>query len=250
MLVPGAGHFMLGRWPISFCLAACFAILVVCFWPLRLLRFYGGILVLFASWIALVVYATCSAQLSRSAQNGARASRWWFLGTLPVSLVVRSLSGGALTRASGFRSFEVPSTAMEPTILRGDHIITDIFEFRPRGPRRPEVIVFKKDGIFFLKRVIAVGGDTVEGKNKAIFVNGSLLNESYIQHTQPIFAENEWMDNFGPTTIPAGKYFVLGDNRDVSLDSRSRDFGLVDESTIIGKALYVFRSERQGANIR
>jgi signal peptidase I len=166
MLVPGAGHFMLGRWPISFCLAACFAILVVCFWPLRLLRFYGGILVLFASWIALVVYATFSAQLSRSAQNGARASRWWFLGTLPVSLVVRSLSGGALTRASGFRSFEVPSTAMEPTILRGDHIITDIFEFRPRGPRRPEVIVFKKDGIFFLKRVIAVGGDTVEGKTK------------------------------------------------------------------------------------
>lgn len=240
---------MLGRWPMGFCLMACFAMLLACFWPLRLLRFYAGFLGLFAAWIALFLYATCNAQLSRDRQNR-RPSLWWFLVTIPLGFIALSLSGGAVTRASGFRSFETPSTAMEPTILHGDHFVTDIFEFRSRHPRRPEVIIFKKDGTFFLKRVIAVGGDTVEGRNRAIFVNGSLLNESYIQHIQPPFPETAWMDNFGPTTIPQGQYFVLGDNRDESLDSRSPDVGLVDESKIVGKALYVFSSERQGKNIR
>ena len=223
--------------------------LLACFWPLRLLRFYGGFMGLYATWVILFLYATCSAQLSRNQQK-TRPSASWLLVTIPVALVALSLSGAAVTRASGFRSFETPSTAMEPTIQRGDHFVTDVFAFRSRRPRRPEVIIFKKDGIFYLKRVIAVGGDTVEGQNNTVFVNGSLLNEAYTQHIRQTFPGNEWMENFGPTKIPVGKYFVLGDNRDESLDSRSPDFGLVDESAIIGKALYIFSSDRQGANIR
>jgi len=57
------------------------------------------------------------------------------------------------------------------------------------------------------------------------------------------------MNNFGPLIIPAGEYFVMGDNRDVSLDSRSTEFGLVPTSAIVGAPLYVFRTDRQGRNI-
>jgi len=249
-VLPGVGHLLVHRWQTGFCLIACYAMLLVCFWPLRLLRFYGGFLALFSAWIILFLYATCSAQLSRDRQTSKRPSPWWFLATLPVALVALSLSGAAVTRAAGFRSFEVPSTAMEPTIQRGDRIVTDTFEFRSRRPRRPDVIIFKRDGIFFLKRVIGIDGETVEVRDKSVFVNGTLLNESYIQHTQGNISGNVWMDRFGPTTVPAGKYFVMGDNRDVSLDSRSPDFGLVEESTIIGKALYIYSSDRQGANIQ
>lgn len=248
-IVPGVGHFMLGRWQTGFCLVACFAMLVVGFWPLRLLRCYGGFVGLYTAWVALFLYGTCSAQLTRNQQN-ARPSPWWLLGTIPVALVALSLSGAALTRASGFSSFEIPSTAMEPTIRRGDHIVVDCFSFRSRHPRRPEVIIFKKGDTFFVKRVIGVAGDTLEGNNKLVLVNGAVLSEDYIQHTAPIFPGDEWMDTFGTTKVPVGKYFVTGDNRDVSLDSRSPDFGLVDESSIVGKAMYVFRSGREGTNIR
>ena len=248
-LVPGTGHLLLGQLPKGFCLVASFAMLLACFWPLRLLRFYSGLLVLYAAWIALYLYGVCSAVLCRDRETGTRPSRWWLVVTLPISVLALSLTGALLTRASGFRSFSIPSTSMEPAIRRGDRIVVDTWQYRYRRPQRPEVIIFKNEGTFFIKRVIATGGDTVEGKNKAIFVNGQLQTEGYVEHTQSSVPGHEWLDTFGPVKIPVGKYFVIGDNRDVSLDSRSPDFGLVDNRSIVGKALYVFSSDREGMNI-
>ena len=85
-------------------------------------------------------------------------------------------------------------------------------------------------------------------------LNGTLINESYVEHFQSQTASedssNDWLQSFGPTTVPTGKYFVMGDNRDVSLDSRSPDFGLVDGSAIFGRVLYVSNAARQGGRIR
>jgi signal peptidase I len=111
------------------------------------------------------------------------------------------------------------------------------------------VIIFKHRGTFVVKRVVAAAGDIIEGRDKAIFINGLLLNEGYVEHTQSSVPGYEWMDKFGPIKVPLGKYFVIGDNRDVSLDSRSPDFGLVDEQSIVGKALYIFSSDREGTSI-
>ena len=137
---------------------------------------------------------------------------------------------------------------MEKTILQGDTFVADMLYYHSRRPGRREVIIFLRDRIFYVKRAIALGGDSIQGKNNAIFVNGEEQDEPYVQHTRR--QDPDWMRNFGPITIPSGKYFVLGDNRDVSLDSRATEFGLVDEGLIVGKPLYVYASQRPGKSIR
>jgi signal peptidase I len=71
---------------------------------------------------------------------------------------------------------------MERTILKGDRIVVDFRQYRDSKPKFRDIILIRKDGLFFVKRVIAVGGDTIEGKDGAIIVNGSRLEEAYIRH--------------------------------------------------------------------
>jgi len=136
---------------------------------------------------------------------------------------------------------------MEKTIEKGDHVIVDTFRYRDGAPERQDVVVFLRGKTYFVKRVIAVGGDTIQGKAGQIMVNGTPLDEPYVQHTgEPPF----WMNTFGPVTIPPGNLFVVGDNRDISLDSRSPEFGFVTAVSVIGEPLYVFGSDRPGDRIK
>lgn len=253
---PGVGHFLLGQVGTGMVLSALFAGLLCCFWPLRLLRYYAGFVTVFMGWIALALYSSCGAQLITNVKTGTRLSKCWLLFTIPVALVVVSLVGAGATRASGFRSFAVPSTSMEPTIQRGDRIVVDTRAFKRLPPQYRDVIVCFRDRTFFIKRIIAIDGDSIEGRSGNIFVNGTLMNESYIEHSRAAstvgldLVGNPWMQTFGPVTVPSGKYFVLGDNRDVSLDSRSPEFGLLDRSSITGKVLYIYSTRREGARVR
>lgn len=243
-IVPGAGQFLLGQRRRGSILLATFALLLLCFWPLRLPRFYSGLVSLYCIWIVLYLYATCSAQSVRPHAAQARPSKWWLLVVIPVGLLTLSFLGRLVTRAAGFRSFSVPSTSMERTIEQGDYIVVDS---NSCSPRRQEVFVFRRDKTFWVKRVLALGGDSIQGKNGAILVNGQYLEEPYVEHTGEAYP---WMNNFGPITIPAGELFVMGDNRDVSRDSRSADFGPVSARSIIGKPLYVFNTGRTGKGIK
>jgi signal peptidase I len=246
-LVPGAGQLFLGQRHKGAVLLLILAAILVGFWPFRLLRFYAGFIVLFCSWIVVYLYAACSAQLAKNPRIVGRPSRWWLLVTLPVTILTLSLLGSGVTRASGFRSFKVPSHSMENTILMGDQIVADMRFFKSRLPNHEDVIIFDRNGTFFMKRVIATVGDTIQGKSGHVLVNGKRIDEPYVQHTrQPV---PDWMANFGPTTVPAGKYFVMGDNRDMSLDSRSPEFGLVDKHSVAGQPLYVIRSDREGSSL-
>ena len=137
---------------------------------------------------------------------------------------------------------------MEKTILRGDIFTADMRYYHSRRPARREVIVFLRGRTFYVKRAVALGGDSIQGKDNEIFVNGEEQDEPYVEHTDA--RAPDWMNNFGPLTIPNGKYFVMGDNRDVSFDSRAAEFGLVDVGSIIGKPLYVYASQRPGKSIR
>jgi signal peptidase I len=144
-------------------------------------------------------------------------------------------------RAFIVQAFKIPSGSMEDTLLIGDHLLvskfiygtdlpfTDKRIFKIRDPRRGDVIVFiypedpRKD---FIKRVIGVPGDVVEGKAKQVFVNGQLYQNPHEVHkeTQIIPKEQNPRDTFGPVTVPADSYFVMGDNRDRSYDSRFWNF--------------------------
>jgi len=114
------------------------------------------------------------------------------------------------------------------------------------APQRGDIIVFRypededKD---FIKRVVGLPGDTVEIRNKVVFVNGAPLDEhGYTQRVDPgvIDGAINPRDNFGPVTVPAGKFFVMGDNRDQSLDSRF--WGYVSAEKIRGKAFRIYWS--------
>ena len=118
---------------------------------------------------------------------------------------------------------------------------------KSRTPHPGQTIVFSRNGLIYVKRVIAVGEETIQGQNGSIFVNGVEQKEPYIQHTG---MPPQWMSNFGPTKIPHGQLFVMGDNRDISLDSRSPDVGLIDGISISGMPLYVVRSKSEGRAIR
>jgi len=129
---------------------------------------------------------------------------------------------------------------MEPTIFAGDKFVLDKHYYQRQPERRGDLVVMRIQDSLTVKRIIAIGGDTIQGKNREILLNDRVQSEPFIEHKSRVAAYG-WMDTFGPTAIPSDKFFVMGDNRDISLDSRSADFGLVDARSIVGKPLYAYR---------
>ena len=129
---------------------------------------------------------------------------------------------------------------MENTVFVGDYLMADARYYRSRSPSQGDVLIFRtQDGVFSIKRVIAVEGSTIQGRNGLVYVNGAQLNEPYAHHRPDMQSFETWQNDFGPVTIPSGRIFVMGDNRDLSLDSRSPDVGPVDVKDVVAKALYV-----------
>jgi signal peptidase I len=145
---------------------------------------------------------------------------------------------------------------MEPTIRKDERILADMQAYRNSPPKRGDVVIYRTaEDLLLPKRVIAVEGDTIMEKDRQVFVNGSLLIEPYIQHVRagPAEADMAFMDNFGPVRLPAGKLFVMGDNRDVSYDSRHPEVGPIAVSAVRGKVLQILKSPypgRSGTEVR
>ena len=152
------------------------------------------------------------------------------------------------------QAFKIPSESMLQTLLVGDHLLaskfsygvkvpfTNYYVYKGSDPQRGEIIIFEypnDPSVDYIKRIVGVPGDIIEVRNKQLFRNGEAVKESYIRFTQPDRIEPV-RDNFGPVTVPEGKYFVMGDNRDNSMDSRF--WGFVDRSAIRAKAWRIYWS--------
>jgi signal peptidase I len=138
---------------------------------------------------------------------------------------------------------------MAPTISPGDNVVVDTWSFRSRKPRAGEIVVFHHHGYDIMKRVVAEDASTIEGIDGSVEVNGRAITEPYAVHSS-ITPPME-LYNFGPYRIADGEIFVMGDNRDYSLDSRIRsgadDYGPVFFTDVFGKPLYRFRGSMKRA---
>lgn len=181
-----------------------------------------------------------------------------------------------LIRATVVEAFKIPTSSMENTLLVGDFLLVNkaIYGARLPGtdislpplaePERGDVIVFRpphEPDKNYVKRVVGVPGDTLEMRDKGVFLNGSPLYEPYVRHRDrrgdAVHPDMEWQshhliaagpprgyhptrDNWGPIVVPEGRYFVLGDNRDNSEDSRY--WGFVGRDQIRGRPWLVYYS--------
>lgn len=150
-------------------------------------------------------------------------------------------------------AYKIPSGSMLNTLLIGDRLLINKFTygvkipftgkllFNVGDPELGDVIVFiypEDRSVDYVKRIVGLPGDTLEMHNKVLFRNGQPANEPYVIHTDRNIRPDR--DNFPPTTIQPGQYFVMGDNRDDSRDSRY--WGLVDRELIHGKVWRIFWS--------
>ncbi len=163
-------------------------------------------------------------------------------------------------RAFVVQAFKIPSGSMKPTLLVGDHILVNKFIYgikipllnkeliHIKDPKRTDIVVFQypvdpsKD---FIKRVIGLPGDSVQVKDKKVYVNDKLLDEPYAVHSDPktLPAAVSPRDNMGPIMVPPHSLFVMGDNRDESYDSRFWKF--VDINDLKGEAFIIYWSWNQ-----
>jgi signal peptidase I len=153
------------------------------------------------------------------------------------------------------QAFKIPTGSMEENLLIGDHLLVNKFFFGPTGSRLERALLPigtikypvepERD---FIKRVIALPGETVEVREKKVYVNGKPLEEHYVHFLAPPAAPSELhevtsfdvRERYGPVTVPPNQYFVMGDNRDNSQDSRY--WGFLPRENIKGKALLIYWS--------
>lgn len=173
-----------------------------------------------------------------------------------------ALALALVIRAFVVQAFKIPSESMLNTLQVGDHLLaskfaygikipfTDHYIYQGSEPQRGDIVIFQypnDPSIDYIKRVIGVPGDTIEVRDKQLYRNGQPVKEAFIRHTDPDGIE-PLRDNYAPVKVPEGKYFVMGDNRDNSLDSRF--WGFVDRDAIRAKAWRIYWSWGGLDNIR
>ncbi len=171
--------------------------------------------------------------------RGGRSGRW----VLEWSIVIIA----AVLLAFGVRTyvaqmFYIPSGSMLPTLQIGDRIVVDKLAYRFGSVHRGDIVVFARpplvdaDYTDLVKRVIGLPGDTIGLRNGHVTINGKILSEPWLPHPEPLSEPSSLSQGFSlthPYTIPANHYFVMGDNRPDSEDSRY--FGPIPGSLIVGK---------------
>ncbi|BDQ33786.1 signal peptidase I [Pseudodesulfovibrio portus] len=185
-----------------------------------------------------------------------------------VEAVVVALLLAFVIRAFVVQAFKIPSGSMLETLQIGDHLLVSKFAYDVRlpstiwldttdgkvlyktgDPERGDIMVFKfplNENQDFIKRVIGLPGETIEIRNKVVYIDGQPIDEPYVIHTK---ADNiPVRDNFGPFIVPEDEYFMMGDNREGSHDSRF--WGTVKRSKIVGKALIIYWSWASVTDIR
>jgi signal peptidase I len=151
-----------------------------------------------------------------------------FAKTLVIAFLLAQL-----VMVSVAQAFQVEQYSMEPTLLPHDRVLVNKFLYRFRPPARGDIIVLRyprDPGRNYIKRVVGLPGDRVELREGRLFINGMPMEEGYINGVAS--------SDYGPERVPADSFFVLGDNRNNSEDSRA--FGFLKRDLVVGQAILIY----------
>lgn len=130
---------------------------------------------------------------------------------------------------------------MDPTFKDKEYILTNLISLRFENPKRGDVIVFSSptdENKDFIKRVMAIPGDTISIRDGKVYVNGEMVDESTYLSESVYTSQGAFLQEGEVETVPEGQYFVMGDNRNASSDSR--EWGFLEKGEIIGKSFFVY----------
>ena len=250
---PGLGHVYCGSWKkaLNFYLFSKLIMLtmiaLMLWFPIAKINVLLGLIVMLGFYVFLIRHSFVMARQKGETYQLQPINRWYLY---LVILILVSLGDhfffNEFIRTSVAKAFRIPAASMLPTILVGDHVLDNKVAYQFQEPARNDLITFpypEDESKIFLKRIIGMPGDIVEIKDKVLFLNEvEIQDDEYTHHADPGIIEGRLnpRDNFGPMTVPSESYFVLGDNRDQSLDSRF--WGFVKREKVLGKVSIIYWS--------
>ncbi|MHC5011139.1 MAG: signal peptidase I [Planctomycetota bacterium] len=266
LLHVGLGHVYLGTWKraIAWFLTGWVVVLLGALMLLNLPLPHWNVVVPLAIGVLYLIRAVVDAvRVARRTRPGPRASpaasAFVVVAVLLVALFLLQPLFLRGLRSYVLEVFELPTSSMGPTLASGDRILADKLAYAAwlgKAPRRGDLIVYRSnvrtgdaeppDSSIYLKRVIGLGGETILIRNDTVYVDGRALDEPYAR------TESGPREQFGPLEVPRGSYFVLGDARRQSLDSRSPEHGTVLRADVLGRVRVVLYAagERPGGTRR
>jgi signal peptidase I len=257
VFLPGLGHIYCGKMMQG--LAIYFISIVISFAcafifisPFIKYGAYAGIFIIFLFYILMMFHAARTARIAGIHYELKTYNKWsvYLAMFLILGLVIGAVKS-YIEKINIAESYKVSAKSMQPTLLTGDHFLVNKYIYKTNQPQRGDIVVFvdpSDPSKYFIKRVVGLGGDTVEIRNKHLFINGQKYSETYILNAETeIYPSNTMLrDNYGPIEVPQNNYFVLGDNRDEGYDSLFR--GFVDRAKIKGKAISIYFSWDEKSN--
>jgi signal peptidase I len=148
----------------------------------------------------------------------------------------------AALRLPTFRPYVVAGISMEPTLYQGDKILVNQDYYARHAPEDGDLVVFRHGDALLIKRISALAGETIEGKNGKLIRNGVELVEPYAENSKDNSLD---IETFPQRQVPEGEIFVTGDSRDHSLDSRTAEYGPVHTRDVVGRVAYVYWHSRR-----
>ena len=255
-IAPGLGQVYSLQWTkgIAFLLSVPACVLALSF--SGALRYQFGLVTDFALQLLMSVWASVDAyrqeRWSQCAEPRAEPPKvLWRLLAVMLAGVALGVVDFAGIRSLKIRAFKMTAASMAPTIRPGDRVMADMGYYQSHACQDGDVVVLlvvAPDRALLTKRIMASPGETIQGEGEHIYLNGKLLGEPYAVYAR----HGSSYGKFGPLTLPAERFFVLGDDRDHSWDSRAPGFGPVRREDIKGKVLYIWSKEfsRIGRSVR
>ena len=264
LTVPGLGQVYAGRAQRGLILAVTGALGMIALLYLSTIAPHRALRILaLALMLAVLLYIVWDAVFVATRATipfaPKRYNRWYvYVGLwVVVGFVLQPLAREAVLNHLA-RAFRISSRSMDPTLLPGDYLLAAPFRAES-APRSAPVVVQRPDGPAYVHRVVGLAGDTIEMRQKALYINGRLLEEGYVRHidtsedpsdprmlwqreylASPVADYRPTRDTWGPLVIPAGHYFELGDNRDNSYDSRY--VGFIARPQIVMRPVWIYFS--------